>query len=67
MRFPSEPYLSKGKTPRAVSADYAGPNGERGPDGMAVTIKPLIAAFPDMQWTIGDLLADGEKVVLRWT
>ncbi len=53
--------------PTLVSDAYAGPNGERGPDGMAATIKPLIAAFPDMQWTIDDLLADGEKVVVRWT
>lgn len=52
--------------PTLVSTDYAGPQGERGPEGMAATIKPLIAAFPDMRWTIDDLLADGEKVVVRW-
>ncbi|MDB5257594.1 MAG: hypothetical protein JWM14_2289 [Chitinophagaceae bacterium] len=49
-----------------VSADYTGVRGEKGPVGLENTVKPLIEAFPDIQWKIEDLLEDSDKVVVRW-
>lgn len=55
-----------------VSPDYmnhspAIPGLPPGPEGL----KPIVAgfrhAFPDLQYTIDDLIADGDKVVTRWT
>src|SRR5688572_8528855 len=39
-----------------VSDDYVGPQGERGPDGFAATLTGLRTGFPDIQFTIVDLL-----------
>jgi steroid delta-isomerase-like uncharacterized protein len=50
-----------------VAPGYVGPNGEAGPAGLAATIAPLRAAFPDIQWTLDEVLAEGDKVVVRWT
>jgi steroid delta-isomerase-like uncharacterized protein len=38
-----------------------------GREGWKQTVAMLRAAFPDMQQTVDDLLADGDKVVARWT
>lgn len=38
-----------------------------GREGWKQTVAMLRAAFPDMHQTIDDLLADGDKVVARWT
>ncbi len=38
-----------------------------GREGWKQTVAMLRTAFPDMQQTIDDLLADGDKVVARWT
>jgi steroid delta-isomerase-like uncharacterized protein len=55
-----------------VSADYvnhspAVPGLPPGPEGL----KPIVAAFrtgfPDVQFTIEELIAEGDKVVTRWT
>src|SRR5882757_6812316 len=50
-----------------ISEDYIGPQGERGPDGLAGTVSSLRAGFPDIKWAIEDLIADGNKVVVRWS
>jgi predicted ester cyclase len=47
------------------SAEYIGPNGEKGPESFERTIKPLILAFPDIQWTVEDILEEGDKVAVR--
>jgi predicted ester cyclase len=49
-----------------VDASYVGPNGERGPEGFASTVGGLRSGFPDIHFTIEDLLADGDRVALRW-
>ena len=36
-----------------------------GPDGFEHTIRPLIQSFPDIQWKVDDLLAEGDEVVVR--
>jgi predicted ester cyclase len=50
-----------------VDASYEGPNGETGPVGLVHTVAPIIAAFPDIQWTVEDLIAEGDEVVVRWS
>lgn len=53
--------------PVIVSEEYTGPEGSRGIAGFTAPTAPLIAAFPDIQWKISSLLADGDKVVAKWT
>ena len=49
-----------------VGHDPANPN-LRGPAGMRQLITMYRAAFPDIQFTIEDQAAEGDKVVTRWT
>lgn len=39
----------------------------RGPEGVRQFILMLRAAFPDLQVTVEDVLAEGDKVVQRWS
>jgi len=52
-----------------ISDEYTGANGEKGPAGFEQGIKPLILAFPDIQWKVDDLVQEGDKVVIQhsWT
>ncbi len=50
-----------------VRYDPAAPNIGTGPDAAREVAAAYHAAFPDLRLSIGDLLADGDKVVLRWT
>ena len=38
-----------------------------GPDGARQTIALVRGAFPDIHFTLEDVLVDGDKVVVRWT
>ena len=53
--------------PELVGADYAGPQGERGPDGFAAAIGALRGALPDIRFTLEELVAEGDRVAVRWT
>lgn len=48
---------------------YHGPGGLelRGPEGYTQLVAMYRAAFPDLNMTIDELFADGDKVALRWT
>src|SRR5689334_22639513 len=48
---------------------YHGPGGLelRGPDGFRQLVTLYRTAFPDLRMTIEDAIAEGDKVVLRWT
>jgi len=64
-----EDALNKRKTgllTELVSADYISPNGDKGPDAMGKTFSGLIKAFPDLQWHIKELIAEGDKVFASW-
>lgn len=50
-----------------VDPTCVGPNGEKGAAGLFGTVAPIITAFPDIQWTVDDLIAEGDKVVIRWS
>lgn len=52
-----------------ISPDYAGTGNveEKGVNSFLYTVQAVITAFPDIKWNILDLMADGDKVILRWT
>jgi len=49
-----------------VSPDYVGPLGERGPDGFKKIVVGLRTAFPDIHYTVDDVVAEDDKVAVRW-
>ena len=53
--------------PEFVRHDLAGGPDTAGPDGVKRLIAGLRTGFPDLQTTIEDIFADGEKVVVRFT
>ncbi len=53
--------------PDAVGHDPANPENTRGPEGIKQLIGMYRAAFPDLQFTVEDLIAEGDKVVVRWS
>lgn len=42
------------------------PGTPRGPLGVRQFYGAVLAAFPDLQYTIEELIAEGDKVVVRW-
>jgi steroid delta-isomerase-like uncharacterized protein len=50
-----------------VGHDVASPEPIRGPDGVRQQAQGYRSAFPDVQITVEDQLADGERVATRWT
>src|SRR3990170_3759236 len=53
--------------PEYVRHDLAGGPDAHGPDGVKRLIAGLRTAFPDIETTIEDIFADGEKVVVRFS
>lgn len=49
-----------------VEADIAG-DGNRGPDAFGAIIGRLRTAFPDITYTLDELVAEGDRVAARWT
>ncbi|HEV2948947.1 MAG TPA: ester cyclase [Gemmataceae bacterium] len=49
-----------------VSPDFTGPAG-KGPEGFKAMVSPLRQGFPDLRFTIQDMVAEGSRVVVRWT
>ena len=52
---------------QVVADGFTGPHGLKGAAGFAATVRPVIAAFPDVKWTIEDIIAEGDKEVVRWS
>jgi steroid delta-isomerase-like uncharacterized protein len=54
-----------------IAADYAyfapGSPEVRGPEGYRQLVTMYRSAFPDLTMTEDDILAEGDKVVMRWT
>jgi steroid delta-isomerase-like uncharacterized protein len=53
--------------PDAVNHDPSSPPVPPGPEGIAQLITQYRAAFPDLTATIGDMIAEGDKVAYRLT
>jgi predicted ester cyclase len=49
-----------------ISEDYNGVLGKKGAAGFQEPALPLIKAFPDIQWNITEMIAEGDKVILSW-
>ncbi len=45
------------------------PGQQQGREGLKAVLRQLRSAFPDMHWTVSEMIAEGEKVVTRfqWT
>lgn len=50
-----------------ISDELVSPDGLRGAAGFASTMSRLRGAFPDLHYTIEDLVAEGDRVAVRWT
>jgi steroid delta-isomerase-like uncharacterized protein len=65
-----EDFLNTGKLDsldQVIAEEYVGVYGQKGPSAFAETIQALRQGFPDIQWTIEDLVAAGDRVAVRWT
>ena len=49
-----------------VSPEYVGPQGDRGPAGFRGIVVGLRTAFPDIHYTIDEVVAENDKVAVRW-
>jgi steroid delta-isomerase-like uncharacterized protein len=49
-----------------ISIEFAAPGGQRGPSGFAGNVQELRTGFPDIHFTLEDLIAEGDRVVVRW-
>ena len=49
-----------------VGPGYVGAQGDRGPDGFKAVVSGLRSAFPDIHYTLDDVLAEGDRVAVRW-
>lgn len=50
-----------------IADDYVGPRGEMGAEGFGKTVQSVIDAFPDIRWTVDDLIAEDDRVAVRWS
>jgi predicted ester cyclase len=53
--------------PELVATDYIGQRGEKGPAGFGHNVEELRVGFPDIHFMVGDLVAEGDRVAVRWT
>ncbi|GAA4302970.1 hypothetical protein GCM10023143_05820 [Compostibacter hankyongensis] len=49
-----------------ISPDYVGIGGVKGVAGFSSTVLSVIAGFPDIEWTIEDMVSEGDKIIVRW-
>lgn len=52
---------------RWVAPDFVGPRGDVGPSAFGRTVSELRSAFPDLRYTVEDLVEEGDRVAIRWT
>jgi steroid delta-isomerase-like uncharacterized protein len=49
-----------------VGPEYVGPQGDKGPAGFRKVVAGLRTAFPDIRYTLDDVVAESDKVAVRW-
>ncbi len=47
--------------------DTRGPNGGFGPEAFKRNAAPLLAGFPDIQFTVQDVITQDDRVAVHWT
>ena len=52
---------------RSIAPDFVGPRGDVGPAEFARTVVELRTAFPDIRYTVEDVVEEGNRVAIRWT
>lgn len=65
-----EDFINRGRLDvldQLVADDYEGPDGARGPSAFRANIASVRAGFPDIQFRVEDLIAEGDRVVVRWS
>lgn len=65
-----EDYINTGRlepVAELVAPDYVAPTGEHGPAAFIANIAELRTGFPDIHFTIDQLIAEADRVVVRWT
>jgi steroid delta-isomerase-like uncharacterized protein len=50
-----------------ISPEFTGPDGTRGPAAFAANVAALRAGFPDIRFAIEQVVAEGDRVAVRWT
>jgi steroid delta-isomerase-like uncharacterized protein len=63
-------YINTGDLDRlgeVISADFVGPTDQRGPAGFAGAVAALRIGFPDIAYTLDEIVAEGDRVAVRWT
>lgn len=53
--------------PEFVAPDFIGAQGARGPSAFGSVIAGLRSSFPDIHYTLEDVIAEGDRVVVRWS
>jgi predicted ester cyclase len=51
---------------KLVGAEYVDASGERGPNAFKQVMVRLRTAFPDLTYTLDDILGEGDRVAVRW-
>lgn len=51
---------------QVVAADYEDATHARGPAAFQAVMTRLRGAFPDLRYTLDELIADGDRVAVRW-
>ncbi len=49
-----------------IAEEYVGISGQKGPSAFAEPIRELRLGFPDIRYTVEDLVAEGDRVVVKW-
>jgi steroid delta-isomerase-like uncharacterized protein len=55
-----------GRVAELVGPEYVGAQGEKGPAGFNAVVIGLRTAFPDLRYTLDDVIAEGDQVAVRW-
>jgi steroid delta-isomerase-like uncharacterized protein len=55
-----------GLVDQLVGPEYVGAQGDKGPAGFKAVVVGLRSAFPDLHYTLDDVVAEGDQVAVRW-
>lgn len=65
-----EEAINQGRTDlyaELISADFVGPDGQRGVAGYTANVESVRAGFPDIRFHIEEIVDGGDRVAVRWS